>query len=143
MAYVTARKDTFCAGASMHAFTVHAHQITWIPDDALNMALSHGCIETDEHGKLLFNRDLTETDAPENPDAPSVSSIPTLTVEERADDEKRISAIVAGIRYLVAVGDPKDFRKDNFPKAMSLERVLGFNVTIADLTTAFEIFQKE
>jgi hypothetical protein len=146
MAFITARKDLYVITKMGHSFRVTAKTPKEVPDIVLDAALEAGCVECDAVGNLILRDDVQETEtaaAPLEPNEALLAEVPVLSAEDRQDEEKRRDAVVAAIKYLLEVGDPKDFRKDNTPKAASLARVLGFDVTVSELLQAFTIVQKE
>lgn len=138
MAYVKSAKTVHFATPNGYALLIEPKVVTWIPDLALPFALKQGAIECDESGKVKFGEDDAD-----DPNAPQVPDAPKVAENDAEDPAKRKDAIKAGIRYLCAVGNPKDFNANNLPKAKAIEKVLGFKVDGTELSEAFGEVQDE
>jgi hypothetical protein len=143
VAYVTARKDTFIH-SGIHTVDVKAHIPNWVPDSILEDLLTKNVFECKEDGSIVL-RD--EPDEPSQDGTPPheelLNKVPMLSAEERGNLPLRIEAVKAAIRYLIAVGDPKDFRKDSAPKVPAVGRVVGFDITFAEMLEGYDAILKE
>jgi hypothetical protein len=109
---------------------VEARKPKEITSRLLSDCISAGCVECDENGKIMLS------DVP--PPKVAADDIPFLSVEERADTDKRRKVIRMALLHLYKVNDKADFKADGLPRNGSVEKLVRFPVSNAEVTDILE-----
>jgi len=133
MPYVKSLRTVRVAAKSGHIFTVEAMKPMWCPAIAVPDAKAAGCVECDEHGKIVLEDGLQTIDLHEDKD-----EIPFLPPEERDIPEKRKRVIHLAVVKCFKRNNRDDFASNGVPKANVITRMIGFQVTAAEVAEVTE-----
>lgn len=133
MPFVKSLRDTPIDTTDGHMIRVRARTAKYVPASVLPRAFQLGCVECTEDGTLLLDRFTTEPKLP-------VDNIPRLTPAEREDPAMRQNALVLAIAKLYNDNDKANFTTGNVPKVRSVESLIGFPTSTAEVAQALEAY---
>lgn len=133
MPYVKSLRDVRIASLSGHVVEVEALVPTFVPKPLLAEAQMMGCVQCDEHGKIVVDDGLKTAPLHEEKD-----EIPFLPPEEREIPEKRQRVIRMAVVRVFKKNDRTDFGSSGVPKAVVIQRMIGFPVTAGEVAEATE-----
>jgi hypothetical protein len=136
MPFVKSLRDVRVATLSGHMIPVEAMRPTFVPQAVLADAQRAGCVTCDEHGKIVLEDGLQSAALHEDKD-----EIPFLPPEDREDPAKRKRVIKLAVLKCFKKNQREDFGTNGVPKAGVVSRMIGFQVTgaeIADVTESLK-----
>jgi hypothetical protein len=133
MPFVKSLRDTPIDTTDGHMIRVPARTPKYVPASVLPRAFQLGCVECTEDGTLLLDRFTTEPKLP-------VDNIPRLTPAEREDPAMRQNALVLAIAKLYNDSDKAHFTTGNVPRVRSVETLVGFPTSTAEVAQALEAY---
>lgn len=130
MPYVKSLREVRVITVHGDSVIVPPNQAKEIPARLLEAAISAGCAQCDEKGKLILG------EIPE----PKVDAddIPFLSVEERKDVALRQKVIKLAIQHIYKRNDRSDFKGDGFPRNNAVETLVRFPVGNAEIMEVLE-----
>lgn len=132
MPYVKSLRDVRVTTLVGHVITVPANVPTFVPPPALTAAQALGCVTCDEHGKI------TVDGVPAAAQLSDEDEIPFLAPEDRDDPVKRKRVITKAVVKCFKKNDRTDFGTNGCPKAGSITRMVGFQVTGTEIAEVVE-----
>lgn len=133
MPFVKSLRDTPIDTTDGHMIRVSARTPKYVPASVLPRAFQLGCVECTEDGTLLLDSLMIEPKLP-------VDTIPRLTPVEREDPAKRQNALVLAIAKLYNDSDKAHFTTGNVPRVRSVETLIGFPTSTAEVAQALEAY---
>lgn len=130
MPYVKALKEIRIITTNGDSAIIPPREPKLIPDRLLEAALTAGCVQCDEKGKIL----LDEIPPPKI----DADDIPFLSVEERKDPDRRKAVIKHAILHVYKRNDQADFRGDGYPRNAAIEALVRFPVSNAEIMEILE-----
>jgi hypothetical protein len=112
---------------------VEALKPTFVPAAALADAQAAGCVTCDEHGKIVIDDGLQSAALFEDKD-----EIPFLAPEDRDDPAKRKRVIKLAVLKCFKKNERENFGNNGVPKAGVVSRMIGFQVTGAEVAEVTE-----
>lgn len=134
MPHVKSLRDVRIASLEGHVINVPARKPTRIPESLIPEAQALGCVVCDEVGRIAV-------DADEVPTVLAEGEIPYLTVDERTDTEKRSRVLKLACAKSYARNERADFDKNNLPKVVAIQKLVGFPVTTQEIADTVESMQ--
>lgn len=136
MPFVKSLREVRVASLNGHIANIPARTATEIPAALLEEAMAKGCVVCDKNGHIVADDEAAELAA-----ALASDEIPFLPPEERDDPAKRSRVIKLAVTKLYARNDRADFGSNNLPKANVVARMIGFQVSAAEVSEAVERLQ--
>jgi hypothetical protein len=133
MPYVKSLRDTRIDTLDSHVIQAPARTPKYVPASALPRAFQLGCVECTEDGTLLLDQFATDPKLP-------VDGIPRLAQEEREDPTKRQHTLTLAIAKLYNDNDKAQFTTGNVPRVRSVESLVGFPTSGAEVAQALEAY---
>ena len=133
MPYVKTLRDTRIDTRDGHVIIVPARVPKYVPASALPRAFELGCVECTEDGTLLLDQFAIEPKLP-------VDGIPRLSMDEREVPERRQHVLTLAIAKLYNDNDKAHFTTGNVPKVRSVETLVGFPTSSAEVAQALESY---
>ena len=133
MPYVKSLRPLRISTLSGHIVNVPALVPTFVPPAALAEAKAAGCVTCDEHGKIVLEEGLGGAPLFDEPD-----DIPFLPPEDRDDPAKRKRVVTLAVLKCFKRNNRDDFGNNGVPKANVVTRMIGFQVSGAEVADATE-----
>lgn len=132
MPFVKSLRDVRIASLTGHVVDVKAMVPTFVPPTLIPEAQAQGCVTCDEHGKIVLEGGLAVASTID------ADEIPFLPPEERDDPAKRERVIRLAVIKCFKKNDRADFGTSGIPKAQVVTRMVGFQVTGAEVAEVTE-----